>query len=309
MTAPTPRQTPPAGDSCAARARRPLIRLPHPAGPRTGRSAERGAPRRPKGIPMTRLQALLWDVDGTLAETERDGHRVAFNQAFESLGLPWRWDEARYGELLAVTGGRERLMADLATRADAPPTADERDALARELHALKNGFYAELVRGARLPLRPGVAELMRECRAAGVRLAITTTTSRSNVDALLRVHLGADWRAGFAAVVCGEDVQRKKPDPEVFQRALAQLGLQPLQALALEDSPGGVAAARAAEVPVVVTRSAYFAEASVDGAIAIGPGLHTRAGWHPALRGDDGRVGLDDLVGWHDAMEIVSQFG
>ena len=258
---------------------------------------------------MTRLQALLWDVDGTLAETERDGHRVAFNQAFESLGLPWRWDEARYGELLAVTGGRERLMADLATRADAPPTADERDALARELHALKNGFYAELVRSARLPLRAGVAELMRECRAAGVRLAITTTTSRSNVDALLRVHLGADWRAGFAAVVCGEDVQRKKPDPEVFQRALEQLGLQPLQALALEDSPGGVAAARAAEVPVVVTRSAYFAEASVDGAIAIGPGLHTRAGWHPALRGDDGRVGLDDLVGWHDAMEIVSQFG
>lgn len=309
MSPPMHRPPTAADGSCSARARRPLIRLPHPPGPRTGRTAERGALRRTRGTPMTRLQALLWDVDGTLAETERDGHRVAFNQAFEALALPWRWDEARYGELLAVTGGRERLMADLATRADAPPTADERDALARELHALKNRFYAELVRSARLPLRPGVAELMREGRAAGVRLAITTTTSRSNVDALLRVHLGADWRGGFAAVVCGEDVQRKKPDPEVFQRALAQLGLQPLQALALEDSPGGVAAARAAEVPVVVTRSAYFADATVEGAIAIGPGLHTRAGWHPALHGADGRVSLDDLVAWHDAMEIVSQFG
>jgi HAD superfamily hydrolase (TIGR01509 family) len=258
---------------------------------------------------MSRLKALLWDVDGTLAETERDGHRVAFNQAFEATGLPWRWDEARYGELLAVTGGRERLLADMATRSDAPTAVDERESLARELHAMKNRAYAELVRAARLPLRPGVAALMREARAQGLRLAITTTTSRSNVDALLRVHLGERWRDSFGAIVCGEDVQRKKPDPEVFRLALAQLGLQPLDAVALEDSPGGVAAARAAEVPVIVTRSAYFADAIVDGAIAIGPGLHTRVGWRPGLRGADGRVALDDVRAWHDAMELVSQFG
>lgn len=258
---------------------------------------------------MSQLKALLWDVDGTLAETERDGHRVAFNQAFETLGLRWRWDEARYGELLNVTGGRERLLADMATRSDAPAAASERDALSRELHALKNRFYGELVRTARLPLRPGVAELMREAGERGVRMAITTTTSRSNVDALLRVHLGDDWRAHFAAVVCGEDVQRKKPDPEVFRLALAQMGLQPLEAVALEDSPGGVAAARAAEVPVIVTLSAYFADAIVEGAIAIGPGLHTRAGWRPALRGTDGRVDLDDVQAWHSAMELVSQYG
>lgn len=258
---------------------------------------------------MSRLQALLWDVDGTLAETERDGHRVAFNQAFETLGLPWRWDEARYGELLAVTGGRERLMADMATRGDAPTAPAEREALARELHGLKNRYYGELVRSARLPLRPGVAELMRECRAQDLRMAVTTTTSRANVDALMRVHLGDHWREHFAAVVCGEDVQRKKPDPEVFRLALSQLGLTPLEAVALEDSPGGVAAARAAEVPVIVTRSAYFADAIVEGAIAIGPGLHTRADWRPGLRGSDGPVGLDDIRGWHDAMELVSQFG
>ena len=151
---------------------------------------------------MTRLQALLWDVDGTLAETERDGHRLAFNLAFEALQLPWRWDELRYGELLAVTGGRERLLADMATRGDAPVSAGERETLARELHARKNAHYAALIDEARLPLRDGVAALMDEAQAAGLRQAITTTTSRSNVDALLGAHLGPRWRDRFAAVVC-----------------------------------------------------------------------------------------------------------
>lgn len=258
---------------------------------------------------MSRLQAILWDVDGTLAETERDGHRTAFNRAFQTLNLPWRWDEARYGELLAVTGGRERLLADMATRSDAPATSSEREALARELHALKNRYYAELVEAAQLPLRPGVAGLMREALERGLRMAITTTTSRSNVDALMKVHMGPDWKSSFAAVVCGEDVKAKKPDPEVYLIALAQLGLQPLETVAIEDSPGGVAAARAAEVPVIVARSAYFANATLEGAIAIGPGLHTREGWRPALRGSEGPVGIDDLQAWHAQMDTVSQFG
>ena len=257
---------------------------------------------------MSRLQAILWDVDGTIAETERDGHRTAFNRAFETLNLPWRWDERRYGELLAVTGGRERLLADMATRSDAPATIDERAALARELHALKNRYYAELVHAAQLPMRPGVADLMTQARARGLRMAITTTTSRSNVDALMTVHLGPDWSANFSAVVCGEDVQVKKPDPEVYSMALDRLGLSPLETVAIEDSPGGVAAARAAHVPVIVTRSAYFADAAVEGAIAIGPGLHTRTGWRPTLRGGDGPVSLDDIEGWHSAMDTVSQF-
>lgn len=254
------------------------------------------------------LQALLWDVDGTLAETERDGHRVAFNQAFEALGLPWRWDESRYGELLAVTGGRERLLADLATRADAPPTQGEREALARELHALKNQRYGDLVRSGGLPLRPGVRELIDEAADQGLRQAITTTTSRSNVEALLGVHLGPRWARRFEAVVCGEDVRSKKPDPEVFRIALRQLGLPPLATLALEDSPGGVAAARAADVPVLVTRSVYFERSTLEGAIAIGPGLHARPGWTPPLAGSGGRVTLDDLRGWHAQMDTVSQY-
>ncbi len=261
---------------------------------------------------MTRLKAVLWDVDGTLAETERDGHRVAFNRAFEAEGLPWRWEEGPYGELLKVAGGRERLMHDMNMRSDAPVLADQREALARVLHSLKNKFYAELVRSGGIPLRPGVATLIEECRERGVRMAITTTTSRSNVDALLGVHLGPSWAGHFAAVICGEDVQRKKPDPEVFELALKALDVEPLEAVAIEDSPGGVAAARAASVPVIVTRSAYFEDSTLEGAIAIGPGLHQREGWRPSLRlgaGSPVSVSLDDVENWFAQMDNVSQFG
>ncbi len=261
------------------------------------------------------IQALLWDVDGTLAETERDGHRVAFNQAFEALGLPWRWDEAHYGRLLRVTGGRERLLADLGTRSDAPALPAEREALARELHRRKNGFYAELVAAGGVPLRPGVQALLDEAAARGLRQAIVTTTSRVNVQALLARHLGAGWARRFDAIVCGEDVAAKKPAPEAYQRALAALQLGPLQTLALEDSMAGASAARAAEVPVVVTRSTYFAQDPIEHAVAVGPGLHTRQGWQPAPahrapgHSAPGRVTLDDLADWFARMELVSHFG
>ncbi|MBI5259747.1 MAG: HAD-IA family hydrolase [Burkholderiales bacterium] len=258
---------------------------------------------------MSQLQAILWDVDGTLAETERDGHRVAFNRAFEAKGLPWRWDEAHYGELLRVAGGRERLLHDMASRPDAPPLADERTRLARELHMSKNALFGQWLRASGTPLRPGVLPLMQQCREHGIRMGITTTTSRINLQALMQSALGPRWADWFAVVICGEDVQRKKPDPEVYQRALQALDLPPLAVVAIEDSPGGVAAARAADIPVVVTRSHYFAQATIEGAIAIGPGLHQREGWRPALRGTHGPVGLDDLQAWCSEMDSVSQFG
>lgn len=259
---------------------------------------------------MPALEALLWDVDGTLAETERDGHRVAFNLAFASAGLPWRWDEIRYGELLEVTGGRERLLHDMATRADAPADPLARDALSRRIHAAKNALYAELVQDGRIPLRHGVRELMQQCRARGVTLGIATTTSRANVDALLRTQLGRDWTDWFRAIVCGEDVERKKPDPAVYRQALRLLGLDPRATLAIEDSPAGVAAARAAGVPVIVTRSAYFAEAQIDGALAIGPGLHDARGWHPSVRESEvgaRPIGLDDLIHWHATLRSTAR--
>lgn len=259
---------------------------------------------------MSELRAVLWDVDGTLAETERDGHRIAFNMAFELFGLPWHWDQVRYGELLSVTGGRERLMHDMRSRPDAPGMLAERDALARDLHRSKNAFYAEMVAQGAIALRGGVLPLMQECLEHGVRMGVATTTSRSNVQALLEVHLGRRWSDWFDVIVCGEDVERKKPHPEVYLRALESLALPPLRTLAIEDSPGGVAAARAADCPVLLTRSAYFAEAPIEAAVAIGPGLHTVAGWRPALEElvPDRRVRLDDLRHWHRLGGLVSDF-
>jgi len=219
------------------------------------------------------LRALIWDVDGTLAETERDGHRLAFNDAFAALGLPWRWSVPRYGELLTTSGGLERLQRDLAEHDDAPRSAAERLALARELHRRKNAAYLRRVSEGTVALRPGVLRLMQQAQAHGVRLAIATTTGRANVEALLSHALGAHWAGRFAAVVCADDAPLKKPHPQVYHRALRRLALHPDDALAVEDSPQGVASARAAAIEVLLTRSAYFADFRGDGAIAACDGL------------------------------------
>lgn len=260
---------------------------------------------------MTKLKALIWDVDGTLAETERDGHRVAFNLAFERCGLPWRWDEIYYGKLLRITGGRERILHHMAAIGEGPASSSERETLAREVHATKNMLYGELVRDAGLPLREGVIELLEECRTRGVQLAIATTTSRSNVDVLLQSHLGPQWSTWFPVMVCGEDVKIKKPDPEVYLHALRALKISPLEALAIEDSPGGVAAARTANVPVVVPLSNYFSDAAIEGALAIGPGFHQRVGWRPALpprSSGSQAVCLADIDSWHAQSDCVSHY-
>ncbi len=215
---------------------------------------------------MAALRALIWDVDGTVAETERDGHRVAFNQAFEALGLPWRWGVAEYGELLHVAGGRERLLHDMQRRADAPAAGPAREALARELHRRKNEIYAEIVAQGRIAARPGVQRLVDECAGEGIALAVATTTSRSNVEALFGALFGAGWARRFAPVVCAEDAPVKKPDPQAYQLALRRLGLAPHEAFALEDSPNGLVAARAARVACGITRSTYFAGAAFEGA-------------------------------------------
>jgi HAD superfamily hydrolase (TIGR01509 family) len=214
------------------------------------------------------LAALIWDVDGTLAETERDGHRVAFNAAFESLGLSWRWSVAHYGELLTTTGGYERLLRDLAHRDDAPAAVAGRQALARELHRRKNAAYAQRVAAGAIALRPGVERLMDEALTAGARMAIATTTSRSNVEALLGRHLGARWAQRFGAIVCAEDAPLKKPHPQAYLAALRGLGVAADQALAVEDSPAGLASAGAAGVRVLLVRSVYFPQADPNLALA-----------------------------------------
>jgi HAD superfamily hydrolase (TIGR01509 family) len=207
---------------------------------------------------MHRLKVVLWDVDGTLAETERDGHRVAFNRAFSECGVPWFWDVDAYGRLLDVTGGYERLLFDMASREDAPVEAQERERLARLLHQVKNRHYAELVAAKEIELRPGVRRLMQECAAEGIALAIATTTGRKNVDSLLAHELGPDWESLFAAVACAEDAPVKKPDPSVYLVALERVGNAASAAVAIEDSPNGLQAAVRAGIRTVLTPSTYF---------------------------------------------------
>ena len=204
--------------------------------------------------PIQRAGALIFDVDGTLAETE-ELHRQAFNEAFARGGLDWHWDRAVYKDLLRVTGGKERIRAYHARQRIAPPSPDGDIA---ELHRIKTARYAELVETGCCPLRPGVADLLIAARARGQRLAIATTTSRGNIDALLSRALGKRWAADFDAIVAGDDVRHKKPAPDVYLEILARLKLKPSDCVAIEDSANGLIAASRASIPVLITRSIFF---------------------------------------------------
>jgi HAD superfamily hydrolase (TIGR01509 family) len=245
------------------------------------------------------IKAVLWDVDGTLAETERDGHLVAFNRAFEALNVPWRWSEQRYGELLTVAGGRERLVHDMQLRVDAPSDRRGCEALAKQVHRLKNEFYAEIVASGELRLRGGVRELLEDCAGAGLRTGIVTTTSRSNVEALFGRHFGNNWASNVDVLVCAEEAPRKKPDPQAYLLALDALQLHSREAVAIEDAPAGVSSACAAGVPVIVARSYFFAAARFEGALAVGPSLSQTEGWNPAVDRNSTRIGLDQINRWH----------
>ncbi|WP_063995077.1 HAD family hydrolase [Bradyrhizobium sp.] len=203
---------------------------------------------------VCRAAALIFDVDGTLAETE-ELHRQAFNHAFARHGLDWQWDRAVYKELLRVTGGKERIRAHHERSGIGAPLSDVDIA---ELHRIKTAHYAELVETGCCPLRPGVRDLLAAAKARGQRLAIATTTSHGNIDALLSRALGKRWAADFDAIVAGDDVRHKKPAPDVYVEILARLKLNASDCVAIEDSANGLIAASRANIPVLITRSMFF---------------------------------------------------
>ena len=195
------------------------------------------------------VRALIFDVDGTLAETE-EIHRAAFNAAFSEAGLGWVWTEDLYARLLKVTGGRERIAAygnEIGSLPDDIPA----------LHRRKTAIYNERIRSGDIALRPGVERLIRKAREYGLPVAIATTTSRPNVIGLIAATLGEAAVTWFDSIRTGEDVSRKKPDPEVFDLVLADLGLAAADCVAFEDSANGLRAARAAGIPTIVTPSVY----------------------------------------------------
>jgi len=247
------------------------------------------------------LKALLFDVDGTLADTE-DAHRQAFNSAFADAGLDWRWDRQLYTYLLSVTGGKARIRfylegADPAYL-DRPGIDDEIAAL----HAAKTEHYVGALHSGGVPLRPGIERLLREARAAGLVLAIATTTTPVNIRALIESNLGKaalDW---FAAIGAGDCVERLKPAPDVYFWVLDKLGLEAGACLALEDSANGLTAALAAGVGCVVTTCPYTAHHAFPGAIAVIDGLGEPERPFAISAGDahgHGRVDIDLLRRWH----------
>jgi HAD superfamily hydrolase (TIGR01509 family) len=204
----------------------------------------------------TELRALIFDVDGTLADTE-EFHRRAFNAAFSAADLNWWWNRGTYRELLRVAGGRQRMRA-FAEREDRLSAArSDFEELLTALHAAKTRRYDASLREEPLPLRPGIARLFEEACKEHLSLAIATTTTAANLDALLEPHFGRAWRERFAAVVSGSEIRRLKPAPEVYVETLRQLGLDARECLAFEDSANGIRAAEAAGLAVIATPTWY----------------------------------------------------
>ena len=205
------------------------------------------------------LEALIFDLDGTLADTE-ETHRQAFNAAFIEFGLWWDWIPPLYGRLLAVSGGKERLRHYIGTLGLPAAECERLLQTVPGLHETKTRIYTELICRGQRPFRPGVLALLRAAKTAGLKLAIASTTTSANVSALLQANLGAASDIGFEVIACGDQVKEKKPAPDIYRLVLASLRLAPEACIAFEDSLNGLRAAKAAGLVCVVTPSLWTVE-------------------------------------------------
>lgn len=218
------------------------------------------------------MSGLIFDCDGVLADTERDGHRVAFNQAFRELGVPIEWSEETYGRKLQIAGGKERMASELTpdfARANGLPSdAQGRAAVLADWHRRKTAIYTEIVAAGRLPTRPGVQRIMTEAQETGWALAVASTSAEPSVRAILEQAIGPE-RAGRVEVLAGDVVPAKKPAPDIYLLALERLGLEASDALVIEDSRNGLRAAVGAGLRCVMTVNGYTEDEENTDAILV----------------------------------------
>ncbi len=222
-----------------------------------------------KTIKNNKISAVLFDVDGTMADTERDGHRLAFNAAFNDFGLNWDWNVPLYGELLSVTGGKERIRYYLEKYASDKLKINELETWIADLHNTKTKHFVALLNSGLIPLRPGVDRLIQELRAAKIKIAIATTTTPENVTTLLKSTLGKDSLSWFNIIAAGDIVPKKKPAPDIYLWALEHLDIQAQQCIAVEDSECGLKSSLAAGLDTVVTVSNYTENQNFSGASVV----------------------------------------
>ena len=217
------------------------------------------------------MQALIFDCDGVLVDTERDGHRVAFNRAFSAIGLDVSWDVELYGELLKVAGGKERMTAYF-EQAGWPAGASDKASFIADLHKRKTAIFKEMIASGQLPLRSGINRIIDEAAAAGIRLGVCTTSNPISVDGVLDL-MGPERKQKFEFVLAGDVVSRKKPDPEIYDLAKERLGLPGHSCMVIEDSRNGLLAAHGAGMPCLITTSTYTTNENFDHAVKVVPEL------------------------------------
>ncbi|MCD6576880.1 MAG: HAD-IA family hydrolase [Anaerolineaceae bacterium] len=250
---------------------------------------------------MAQIKAVFFDQDGVIIDTERDGHRVAFNQTFKDFGYDFQWDVAYYHELLQIAGGKERMKHHLATKGfGVEIKAGEVDDLIKRMHAHKTAVFVELIKSGKLPLRPGVKRLMKEVNKAGLILGICTTSNQKAATAVVNGML-KDIKFDF--VLAGDIVSNKKPNPEIYNLALEKSGLKPDECLVIEDSHNGVLAAHAAGMFIVATTNPYTEKEDLSDANIIVTCLGDEDGEKGKLKKDGEGLDYDGVLHLHQLLD------
>ena len=252
---------------------------------------------------MSKIKAVFFDQDGVIIDTERDGHRVSFNMTFKEFGFTDEWSVEYYHELLQIAGGKERMKHHWKTKGFSKPlTEEEIDNLVKEMHKRKTALFVELIETGKLPLRPGIHRFMKELMEAGIKIGVCTTSNEQAAKAITERVL-SDIK--FEIVLAGDVVEKKKPDPEIYNLGLAKLGLKTDEAFVVEDSKNGVKAAKAAGLKTIVTTNSYTEKEDVEAGDVIVSCLGDLNGEKATMR----KGGIKDFDGVVHVKQIIELFG